>query len=655
VITDSERNEKMKMHVNAMVMGLLVVLGSLSNTVLGQSFEPTWESVSVKDDAPEWLQDAKFGIYTHWGLQTHLGAIDVPNSVWYYNQMYKKGSPVFEYHKKTFGDQSEVGYKDLIDLFKAKDFDAKAWADTFYDAGARFAGMVVIHHDNVAMYDSKITPYNVVKLGPKRDITAELFEAYRAKGMNVLATFHNMATWGSCWHAAYEYDAKGDKFVEIYNESHKRGDPIPRSYLDRQVGFVKEVIENYQPDGIWFDYGLKKALVEADRLELASYYYNWGERNDKDVVFIHKHGAEIPTGILNTERGRGGELREKTWMNDESIGVRYWFQNVDRFNVAGNFTGKYLMHVIIDLASKNGTFLLNIAPDKHGVIPDDQLQVLGEIGDWLKKYGEAIYASRPWKAYGEGPFQKKFPGKISGKKPDWKRFGYATEDIRFTRSKDEKTIYAIFMGAPKAGIPIQSMKVVNPDALKECRWIGHGKVRVVANASGHPVVDVSTFATRAASDLAYAIAIPAAAVRYVDGGATAAEFIELSVDTAKITGNSIRLDMIDADDGIRALRPWRNKNDSLSWSLEIPAGGTWEVTARTKANRPNAHVKISLAGGELVAAIPQGGKVRTPVETKLGALTVDKPGSYELRLTAPGGDTKWVPLDVYGIQLKRKP
>jgi hypothetical protein len=99
--------------------------------------------------------------------------------------------------------------------------------------------------------------------------------------MHFLATFHNMATWHSCWHNAYDYDAKGGKFVEIYNEPHKKGDPIPRSYLDRQVGFVKEVVERYQPDGIWFDYGLYNALYKAGVI-LSEIYTRFAETDGEE-------------------------------------------------------------------------------------------------------------------------------------------------------------------------------------------------------------------------------------------------------------------------------------------------------------------------------------------------------------------------------------
>jgi alpha-L-fucosidase len=622
----------------------------LCATAQGGTFEPTWDSVSIKDDAPEWLQDAKFGIYTHWGPQTLFGNVDIQGSVAYYNNMYDSKHAIHAYHKKTYGDPAKVGYKDVIDHFKAKDFDAETWAEVFHNAGARFAGMVVIHHDNVAMWDSDITPYNIKELGPKRDITGELASAYRAKNMHFLATFHNMASWGHSYLKAYDYDASNPKTKALYNEQHKKDDPIPRCYLDRQVGFVKEVIDRYGPDGIWFDYGLYNALQESDRLKLAAHYYNWGEQNNRDVVFIHKHGDKLPTGILNTERGRLGYMRDKTWMNDESIGIRYWFQNVDRYKAAGNFSGKYLTHAIIDLASKNGTFLLNIAPDEHGIIPPDQQETLSEIGNWLNKYGEAIYATRPWETYGEGPLQKRVPGKLGGKQHA--KVKYCPEDIRFTRSKDWKTVYAIFMGEPDENLPIHSMNVINKAALKQCRWIGHGPVDVSIDKKGRPVINVSRYKHKAKNDLAYAIAIPAEAIEFTGEESGMPKQIDLSVDVAQITGDSIRLETIDADDSIRALRPWKNPKDYLTWEVNIPTAGNWKIEGFTRAQEAS-RVLVSLGTSEKVVNIPAKGALRRPASIDMGKFKVRKPGTYTLSLNAEKTGGKWNPLDVYGLSLSQ--
>lgn len=632
-------------------LGVLIVC-ALMMAGRGQAekqFTASWESLKAKDDAPEWLKDAKFGIYTHWGPQTYFGDLPLRYSIAYYNYIYKAGTEEQKYHMKHYGDPAKVGYKDVIDEFKAKDFDPDVWADTFYDAGARFAGMVVIHHDNVAMWDSQVNPYNMMRLGPKRDITGELAKAYRAKDMKFLATFHSLGSWGHSFIDSYKYDGK--TAPELYNEPHESDEKCSREFLQRNIDQIKEVLDKYRPDGIWFDYGLYHSLEDQDRLDIISAYYNWGEESNQDVVLIHKHGNKIPTGILDTERGRGPDLREKTWMNDESIGVSYWYLNRERKQSFGSFSGKYLTHVIIDLASKNGTFLLNVAPDKHGVIPDDQKAILNDIGGWLKKYGEAIYCTRPWEAYGEGPLQVRFPGRLSGSNPAQQEYG--TDDIRFTRSKDEKTVYAIFMGTPKNGIPIQSMQVVEPELLKQCKWIGHGSVTVSVDKDGHPLVDVTSIQGDASKDFAYAVSFPAEAIEYAPPKEKQLKVVDLSVDTAAIVGDSINLVTIDADDGIRALRPWTTHTDRISWDVEVPVAGTWVVEG-TLTGIWNSKLKVTFGDTTKTAKIeirrPQKNKI---ISRDLGAFTIDKPGTYKLELQGEKIKDSWFPVEIYGMKLKQ--
>ncbi|MDP6491569.1 MAG: alpha-L-fucosidase, partial [Kiritimatiellia bacterium] len=151
-------------------------------------YEPTWNSLS-QYSMPAWLRDAKFGIYTHWGPYT------VPaygeNGTWYGSRMYDKTRPHYRHHVKTYGDPKAFGYKDLIPQLTAEKFDAEEWAQLFKDSGARFAGPVAIHHDNFAMWESKVNPWNSMAMGPKRDVTGELEKAIKGQGMKFITTFHH--------------------------------------------------------------------------------------------------------------------------------------------------------------------------------------------------------------------------------------------------------------------------------------------------------------------------------------------------------------------------------------------------------------------------------------------------------------------------------
>jgi len=158
------------------------------NSVLEtKEYTPDWESLKKHNAAPEWFQDAKFGIYFHWGVYT----VPAFGSEWYPYHMYNPSRPEFKYHKKTYGDHTKFGYHDFVPMFKAEKFNAKEWVDLFQKAGAKFAGPVAQHHDGFAMWDSKVNPWNSLKKGPKKDITGELEKELHNRGMKLITTFHH--------------------------------------------------------------------------------------------------------------------------------------------------------------------------------------------------------------------------------------------------------------------------------------------------------------------------------------------------------------------------------------------------------------------------------------------------------------------------------
>ncbi|MGD8501770.1 MAG: alpha-L-fucosidase [Phycisphaerales bacterium] len=441
---------------------VLATAGYISESAAegGNRFEPTWESLS-KHKHPEWFRDAKFGIYTHWGPVT-VGAEDGPGGVqWYGRNMYVPDSPTFEYHRKKFGDQNKVGYKDIVPLFKAEKFDADAWAELFSAAGARFAGPVVIHHDNYAMWDSKFTEWDSMDQSPKRDFTADLEEAIRKRGMKYVTTFHHAFAW-QYYEPAYKFDAADGKCARLYCEPHEPGTPPSKAYLDRWLGMVNEVVEKYEPDLIWFDFGLSRVITPEYQQQMFADYYNWAADKGVDVGAAHKHrNIHEYTGILDFERGREDRLTPYPWLTDTSIGP--WFQQK---SVAYK-SADDIVDVLVDIVSKNGCMLLNVGPAADGTIPPKAERLLRAIGAWLKVNGEAIYETRPWQTFGEGPTSNTGGG-FSEKKDR----PYTSEDIRFTRSKDGRTVYVIVLDWPEEQLTVRSVKIADVNSDSRIQMLG---------------------------------------------------------------------------------------------------------------------------------------------------------------------------------------
>lgn len=480
---------------------LLVVISMLATVAYGaDKYEPTWESLSQKSGAPEWLQDAKFGYYFHWGPRTYGDQESPFHPSSCPQQMYDAKLPVFKYYKETFGDQNTFGYKDLVKQWKAPKFNAEEWVDMFTRSGARFGGCLAIHCDNIALWDSEVTSWNLKNYGPKRDVLGELFKAHRKRGMKVVATFHHGGTWIAAFLNAYEYDAKDGKNIDLYNEQHTKSDPPTERFLNKWAALVNEVVDKYSPDGIYFDSSLKRIVSEPMCKKMMADFYNKCNQKGIDGVLIHKHKPLFPTGVLDTERGRPAELMPETFMNDKSIARRCWFRRTAAIKAEGLYTDKELICALIDIASKNGVLMLSIAPDKDGSIPEDQKKIMLGIGKWLKRNGEAIYNTRPWLVFGEGPFLDSHKGWDTPGTAEVLRYRgghnhlwdieYTAEDIRFTRSKDGKTLYAMPMGRPAEGeLVVKSFFLQELDKAK-IRLLGYGEVPYKLNEKGQAVIQV---------------------------------------------------------------------------------------------------------------------------------------------------------------------
>ncbi len=226
-----------------------------------------------------------------------------------------------------------------------------------------------------------------------------------------------------------------------------------RAYLEDWLGRTAEFVEKYRPQLVWFDWWIEQPAFEPYRRKFAAFYYNRAAEWGRGVAINYKHDAfPAGTAVLDMERGQLDTIRPTFWQTDTSIDKRSWgyIRNPDYK------TADSIVDDLVDIVSKNGALLLNIGPRADGTIPEEQQKILLEIGDWLAVNGEAIYGTRPWKIYGEGPTQV-----VAGSFKDTARPPFTAQDIRFT-AKDG-ALYAIALARPSDGkVVVRSLAEGSP-------------------------------------------------------------------------------------------------------------------------------------------------------------------------------------------------
>lgn len=441
----------------------ITIIGCSSNQstkIKEDIYQPTWESLA-QHKTPKWFRDAKFGIYFHWGVYSKIG-----RGEWYPRQMYEEkdagwGKDEREYHIATYG--ADVHYHDFIKDFTAEHFDAKEWAKLFKASGAKYVGPVAEHCDNFSNWDSEVNKYNTINMGPKRDIVGELEKAIKGEGLKFVTTFHHSWEWGwyNTWSGLIDTTAVG--FEDFYGEK-----TLPEAFGKMSAGFaasgkftgqidpkyapsrkfvdtwkskIYEVVDKYEPDLLWFDSRLF-VIPEKDRQEMVAHYYNKGEEWEKPVVMTYKN-EDLPLNIavIDLEKGRFDEKTDFPWLTDDSFAWNSWSWR-PKLRLK---TPNIIIDELIDISSKNGCLILNITPSADGLIPDEMRSGLLEIGEWLSKYGEAVYETRPFVTYGEGitVLKKNHFGGVQGD-----GVMYTSKDFRYSTNED--ALYISQLGVPTA-------------------------------------------------------------------------------------------------------------------------------------------------------------------------------------------------------------
>jgi alpha-L-fucosidase len=432
-------------------------------------FAPTRESLHAYQ-IPDWFRDAKFGIWSHWGPQSAIERGD-----WYARNMYMQGSDQYLYQTETYGHPSKVGYKDLVNIWKAERWDPDHLMSLYKKAGAKYFFSMGVHHDNFDLWDSKFNRWNAVNMGPKRDVVGTWQKAAQKQGLRFGVSEHLWISykWWAVAHGADKtgplagvaYDGADPKYADLYHDADCarfvdkldwNDDGIPDSWKRHYLDRMTDLIDKYHPDILYTDGHLP---FEDTGLKMVAHLYNTSMKGGRaEAVYTSKDGTDcaIGTCLLDHERGVAEGISANPWQTDTCIGD-WHYNRGEKYKSA-----KKVIDLLTDIVSKNGNLLLNFPLPASGELDAEEQKTLAGITEWMSVNGEGVFATRPWKIFGEGPATKvvvKSNGKEfdpnEGKKPD-----LGAKDIRFT-TKGE-TLYAFVQGWPEGELVIESLALNGP-------------------------------------------------------------------------------------------------------------------------------------------------------------------------------------------------
>ncbi len=447
-------------------------LDKIDAVIANGRYKADWASLQ-QYRPPRWYEDAKLGIFIHWGVYS----VPAFGSEWYSRNMYIQGSAEFERHIKTYGPHKNFGYKDFIPLFKAEKFNPAEWAELFSRAGAGYVVPVAEHHDGFQMYASELSDWCAAKMGPKRDVLGELFAECRKRGLVCGASSHRVEHWFFMGHGK-EFDSdikeplrRGDFYWPAMPEPNHHdlfSEPAPsEEFMNDWLCRCCELVDKYRPRVVYFDWWIQHSAVKPYLKKFAAYYYNRADEWGEEVVINYKHDAfEFGTAVVDVERGQFADAKPYIWQTDTSVATNSWcYTERNWYKSAAQ-----ILRDLVDIVSKNGRMLLNIGPRADGSIPDEDRSILLEIGNWLSVNGEALRGAKLWRKSGEGPTRI-----TEGQFADAEAKPYGCEDIRFTVNGG--CIYATCLNMQgKSEVLIRSL--AEADASRKPNF--HGIIKAVS-------------------------------------------------------------------------------------------------------------------------------------------------------------------------------
>ncbi|KQN07098.1 alpha-L-fucosidase [Sphingobium sp. Leaf26] len=452
-------------------------------------FTADWASLTAGYSTPDWFRDAKFGIWAHWSAQCVPEAGD-----WYARSMYFQGTRAYKHHVAHYGHPSEVGFMEIQNQWKAEAWDPTRLLDLYKRAGARYFMALANHHDNLDTYASSHHPWNTTRVGPRKDIIGTWAKLARERGLRFGVSNHSSHAWH--WNQpAYGYDPEGplagrryDAFrlragqgrgkwwdgldpQQLYtgrmmpmpdgirtiaeaNEWHEGTDRLWNEGIPADPAFARnwflrcrDLIDTYRPDMIYFDnFDLP---LEQYGLDITAHFYNqsmrWNNGRLEAVVTAKTTPPQRRMGIVDdVERGGKNYIERFPWQTDTCLGN--WHYDADLYARSGYKSAATVLHTLCDVVSKNGNLMLSVPMRGNGTIDDKAEKIIEDIAAWMSRYGEAIYGTRPWRRYGEGP-TKASTGLFSEGGPI---SPYSARDVRYVTKGNN--LHALILGWPEDNI-----------------------------------------------------------------------------------------------------------------------------------------------------------------------------------------------------------
>lgn len=413
--------KNMKKH-RIVIFFLMILVCGISKSQ--ENYKPTWESLDSRP-IPGWFQDAKFGIFIHWGpysvpAWTPKGTY----SEWYQYWLQSKslfgngnfkGDEVANFHKRTYGDH--FSYYNFGELFKADLFNPDEWAQLFEKSGAKYIVLTSKHHDGFTLWPNKEAndrgfAWNSMEVGAKRDLVGELSSAVKKTGVK-MGLYYSLYEW---YHPLWLNDK--ERFVDEH-------------YLPQ----VKDLVTKYNPDVLWAD---GEWDMEADKWkskEFLAWLFNESVAKDNIVINdrwgkgIRKHHG----GYFTTEYEAEAPEFKRPWEECRGMGFSFGYNQNEDFEDYNS--PKTLVLNLVNIVSTGGNLLLDIGPDARGSIPVIMQERLLQIGEWLNTNGEAIYGTKPWK--------NSFQWSLKGEKNYKPKQHYLGGDFILKQTIDPEPGYAV--------------------------------------------------------------------------------------------------------------------------------------------------------------------------------------------------------------------